>query len=85
MNIPTASLQRGKILPNKYTGYDTKQSGGEVPIMLELCGMQITLSLPSLPGPLWPRVTAPDKGPIYGSSKPWILKFTILNCVLMLN
>ena len=33
--------------------------------MLELSGMQSTLSLPSLPGPLWPGVVAPDIGPIY--------------------
>ena len=35
-------------------GYDTKQSDGESPVMLELWGMQSTPSLPSLPGPLWP-------------------------------
>ena len=28
--------------------------------MLELWGMQRTHSLPSLPGPLWPEVIAPD-------------------------
>ena len=37
--------------------------------MLELWGMQSTPSLPSLPGPLWPGVVAPDKGPIYGLHK----------------
>ena len=38
-NIPTASLQRGKTPPpNEYPGYDTKQSDGEVPVMLELLG-----------------------------------------------
>ena len=41
--------------------YDTKQSDGEVPVMLELWGMQSTSSLPSLPGPLWPGVAAPDR------------------------
>ena len=35
-------------------GYDTKQSDGKAPVMLELL-------LPSLPGPLWPRVVAPDR------------------------
>ena len=25
--------------------------------------------LSSLPSPLWPRVVAPDKGPIYGSNR----------------
>ena len=49
--------------------YDTKQSDGEVPAMLELWGMQSTPSLPSLPGPLWPGVVAPDKGPIYGLNR----------------
>ena len=46
--------------------------------------------LPLLQGPLWPRVVAPDKGPIYGlnRTKPWF-EFTVfffhLNCVLVLN
>ena len=30
--------------------------------MLELWGKQNIPSLPSLPGPLWPGVAAPDKG-----------------------
>ena len=29
--------------------------------MLELCGMQTTPLLPSIPGPLWPRVVANDR------------------------
>ena len=29
--------------------------------MLELRIMQISFSLPSLPGPLWPGVVAPDR------------------------
>ena len=29
--------------------------------MPELWGMQSTTSLPSLPGPLWPRVVTPDR------------------------
>ena len=41
-------------------GYDTKQSDGEVPVMLELWGMRSTPSLPSLQGPLWPGVVTPD-------------------------
>ena len=48
-------------LTNEFPGYDTKQSDGEVPIMLELSGMQSTPSLPSLPGSLWPGVVAPDR------------------------
>ena len=46
---------------NECPGYDTKQSDGEVPAMLELWGMRSTSSLPSLPGPLWPGVVAPDR------------------------
>ena len=38
----------------------TKQSDGEVPVMLELWEMQSTPSLPLLPGPLWPRMVSPD-------------------------
>ena len=34
--------------------------------MQELWGMQSNPLLPLLPGPLWPGVVAPDKGPIYG-------------------
>ena len=38
-----------------------------------------TPSLPSHPGPLWPGVIAPDKGPIYGlnRTKPWFFDFTV--------
>ena len=47
--------------PNESPGYDTKQSDAEVPVMLEFWGMQRIPSLPLLPGPLWPRVVAPDR------------------------
>ena len=47
--------------PNECPVYDTKQSDGEVPVMLELWGIQSTPSLPSLPGPLWPGLVAPDR------------------------
>ena len=63
-NTPTASLQRGKTSPphNKCPVYDTKQSDGEVPVMLGLLGMQST---PSLQGPLHCKVhsgmVAPDR------------------------
>ena len=43
------------------SGYDIKQSNGEVPMMLEVWGMQSTSSLPSLPGSLYPGVVAPDR------------------------
>ena len=46
--------------PNECPGYDTKQSDGVVPVVLELWGMQSTPSLPLLPGPLWLRMVAPD-------------------------
>ena len=36
----------GKPPPNDYSEYDTKQSDGEVPVMLELWGMRCTPSLP---------------------------------------
>ena len=59
------SLQRGKTPTtttiNECPGYDTKQSVGVVPVMQELWGMQSTPLLPSLPGPLCPRVVAPDR------------------------
>ena len=37
MALLAASLQRGKTL-NEYPGYDTKQSNGEAPVMLEPWG-----------------------------------------------
>ena len=46
---------------NECPVYDTEQSDGEVPVMLELWGMWSTPSLLSLPGPLWPGVVAPDR------------------------
>ena len=36
--------------PNECPVYDGKQSGGEVPVMLELWEMRSTHSLPSFPG-----------------------------------
>ena len=77
LNTTTAPLQRGKTLPNACLGYHSKLSDGEVPVMLELWGMQSTLSLPLLPDPLWPRVGAPDRVISLGQIE--------LNCVLMLN
>ena len=48
-------------LPNMCPGYVTKQSDGEVPVMMELWEMQNTPSLPSPLGPLWPGEVAPDR------------------------
>ena len=62
---------------NVCPGYDTKQSDSEVTGMLELWGMQSTLSLPSLLGPLWPGMVASDGEISMGQIE--------LNCVLMLN
>ena len=53
-------LCRGVRPPNECPAYDTKQSDGEVPAGLELWGMRSAPSLPSLPGPLWPRMVAHD-------------------------
>ncbi len=58
-------------------GYDTKQSDGEVLVMLELWGIRNTPSLPLLPGPLWPGVVAPDRIISMGKLE--------LNCLLKLN
>ena len=44
VHTSTASLQSGKTTPNQCPWYDTKQSGGKVPVL------QITPSLPLLPG-----------------------------------
>ena len=62
---------------NECPGYDTKQSDGEVPVMLGPWGIRSSPSLPLLPGPLCPGVVAPDKGPIY-----WLNRS---NGILILN
>ena len=54
-----------------------KKSDGEVPVMVECWEMQSTLSLPSLPVPLWLGVLAPDRVLSMGQIE--------LNSVLMLN
>ena len=46
---------------NECPAYDTKQSGGEAPVMLEHWETRSTPSLPSLPGPLWSGVVAPKR------------------------
>ena len=57
----TAPLQKGKTPPQRVSWYDSKQSNGEVTVMLGVWGIQSTPSLPSLPIPLWPGVVAPDR------------------------
>ena len=44
-----------------YLRYDTKQSDGEVPVMLELLEMRSTPLFPLPPGPLWSGVVASDR------------------------
>ena len=77
LNTPTAFLQSGKPFPNECPVYDTKQSDGEVPVMLELWEMWSTHSLPSFPDPVCPGVVVPDRILSMGQIE--------LNCLLMLN
>ena len=63
--------------PQKCPGYDTKQSDCEVPVMLELWGIQNTPSSRSILGPLCPGVVALDRVLSMRQIK--------LNCVLRLN
>ena len=76
------------IFPFFFTGYistknrwkivlDMTLNSGEVPVMLELWGMQSTPPLPSLPGSLWPGVVSPDISLSMSQIE--------LNYVLMLN
>ena len=65
------------ISPNKCSGYDTKQSNGEAPVMLELWGMRINPLLPPLGGPHLPGVVVPDRVLSMGRIK--------LNRILMLS
>ena len=58
-------------------GYYTKQSDGEVLVMLELCEMRSTPLLPLLPGPFWPGMRVPDRALPMNRIE--------LSCVLMLN
>ena len=63
--------------PNECPRYDTKQSDGEVPVTVEFWGMRSTLLLPSLSGPLWPGVVAPDRVLFMDQIE--------LNCMFILN
>ena len=53
MSVISRTLIRGVLPP--------KQSDGEFPVMLDLWEVQSTHLLPSLPGPLWPGMVAPDR------------------------
>ena len=54
-------LCRGVRTPNQCPGYDTKQSDGEVTVMLKLWAIVSIHSLLSLPGPFWLGVVAPHR------------------------
>ena len=54
------NYRRVRIPTSSVLVYDTKQSDGKVPVILKLWGMQSSPLLPSLPGPLWSGVVAPD-------------------------
>ena len=57
----TASLQKGKTLPDdECPGYDIKASDGEAPA-LEIWEIRYTPSLPLLLGPFLTRVKAPER------------------------
>ena len=65
-------------------GYETEHSDCEAPVMLELWGIGITPSVPSLLGPLWLWVVATDRvlsmGPIYWSNKTNVRNPAKRNC-----
>ena len=65
--------------PNKCPVCNTKQSDGKALVMLELWGMRSTPSLPSLPGPLWPRVVAPDSLIYWSNRTVWHLNWEQTN------
>ena len=71
------NLCRGVTPPMSVLDMTPKQSDGEVRVMLKLCGMRSTPSLPSLRGPFWNGVVTPDRVPYMGQIE--------LNCVLMQN
>ena len=75
--LPSQHICRGDT-PNKCPWYDTKQSDGEVQVMLELWGMNAEYSFIAIAqGPLWPGAVAPDRDIYMGRIEQ--------NCVLMLN
>ena len=68
--------------PNKYSGYDTKQPDSEA-LVLKLWGMWSTLSLPLLPGPLWPRVVIPVGVILMGQIELFILETICMQIELL--
>ena len=65
----------------KCPGYNIKQPDGEVPVMLELRGMQSNLSLPLIPGPHWPGMVAPDRVLSMDQIKTKLCTYAKLNCL----
>ena len=75
------SAEGVRLPPNECPVYDAKQSDGEASVMLKLWGMQSAPSLLLLPGPLWPKVIAPDWVLIYGLNKTKLCIYGKLNCL----
>ena len=73
----TKKPKQTKTSHNEYPGYDTKQSDGEVPVMLVLWRMQSTPSLLLLSGPFGPGMVALGKAQSMGQIE--------LSCILILN
>ena len=67
----------GKDSSNECPQYNTKQSDGQDPVMLELWRVRSTPLLPSLPGQLWPVLIAPDRVLSMGQHE--------INCALMIK
>ena len=57
---------KGHDSPNECQRYDSKQSDGEAPVMLEVWGIQSTPLLPSFSGLLRLGVVASDRAPFMG-------------------
>ena len=71
----------GKIYSKSCHGYDIKQSDDKAPVM-EIERMRSIPSLPSLPGPLWPRMVALDRVQCMGQIEQTLCanKWLMLNC-----
>ena len=76
-NTPTTSLQRVKTSSTSVLKWHSTIWWWGSSNELERWGMRSIPSLPSLPGPLWPRFVAPDRVLSMGEIE--------LNCVFMLN
>ena len=82
-------------LLNECPGYDTKESNGEVPVMLEPWGIRSTPSLTLFLGRLWPGLVVADRVLSLGQIElsnifmlnwiAWNITFWNLNYLLVLN